>query len=270
MGHTRLGRIPKSRKWQALVSMMSSGAFTSASSNAIQVDVAAISSQSLDAAQMTLRTAIDDTGLHYTFFCLTQIALAARDENINIRLANIGIQLNDDSTIVDLTSQLQTSIDDYNAANFCSSDFGNMAQQAAGEVLVELLSSQTGSLFESRNIEALKEGLHDLSTKKGFSNLGQKFFGSFISRFLNFYLSRITADQAGGSVLPQVGSVSTFNKELELHCYQSARIVHDYCGEWYSKTEWEQGVNLENTAHFLKVALEKLQKEMQQQQAEAE
>ena len=81
-----------------------------------------------------------------------------------------------------------------------------------------------------------------------------------MTRFLNFYLSRVTAGQLGGAE-----NLSRFNEALATHCNQSARIVRDFCGEWYSKTEFQQGIDLENSSRFLAVALQKLKAELGQQ-----
>jgi hypothetical protein len=53
-----------------------------------------------------------------------------------------------------------------------------------------------------------------------------------------------------------------------VHCDQSARIVRDFCGEWYSKTEYQKGIDLNNTSRFLAVAFNKLRTELKQQKAE--
>ena len=68
--------------------------------------------------------------------------------------------------------------------------------------------------------------------------------------------------------LPQVGEVTHFNDALLSHCEQSARIVHDFCGEWYSKTEFQQGIDFENSSRFLAVAVQKLQAELQRQRGD--
>ena len=99
--------------------------------------------------------------------------------------------------------------------------------------------------------------------------LGQKFFGIFIARFLNFYLSRVTASAVNGPNISQVGDIYSFNEALRLHCEQSARIVRDYCGEWCSKTEYLTGINLQNTSGFIAIALKKLQAELQRQEIDA-
>ncbi len=124
------------------------------------------------------------------------------------------------------------------------------------------------TLFGSGRDE-LRAAIRELSSKKGFSDLGQKFFGRFLACFLNFHLSRITAAQLGGERLQQVGDLSLFNEVLRSHCEQSARIVRDFCGEWYSKTEFHEGINLDNTSRFMAVALKKIQAELKRQKAES-
>ena len=86
-----------------------------------------------------------------------------------------------------------------------------------------------------------------------------------MARFLNFYLSRATAAQVGGSKFQSISDVSKFNSLLERHCEQTARIVRDFCAEWYSKTEYQQGIDLENTSRFMAVAVKKLQSELERQ-----
>ena len=43
--------------------------------------------------------------------------------------------------------------------------------------------------------------------------------------------------------------------------------MRDFCGEWYSKTEYQKGIDLENTSRFLAVAFKKLRSELEQQKA---
>lgn len=65
--------------------------------------------------------------------------------------------------------------------------------------------------------------------------------------------------------LHQLGDITWFDDALRAHCQQSARIVHDYCGEWYSKTEFREGISLDNTSRFMAVAVNKLRAELGQQ-----
>ena len=226
--------------------------------------VVEIADLTLKAAEAGLRRAIADPGLRYTFYLLTQIVLAARESNWEQRLETVGIHLSEDSSLFDFTTEIHDAIDGYLTSHGPPTDLSEMAQQAAGQAIAELAGPNATTLFGSGPAE-LHSALRRLSTKAGFARLGQRFFGCFMSRFLNFYLSRVTAGQVSGLRLTQLGELSHFNAALEQHCDQSARIVQDFCGEWYSKTEFQQGIDLQNTSRFMAIALQKLQAELQKQ-----
>lgn len=268
MGHTRLGKIPKSRKWRAVVEAISaSDDELTPNPHQPVLHIEDIAKKTIEAAEGGLRVAIDDQGLHFTFYLLSQITLASRSEDWQERLGQLGVQINPNSSFQDLTVEIQAAIDDFIFSNGKPSDISEIAQQAAGEAISTLTSDKAVTLF-SANSEDLRNAVYKLSTKKGFSDLGQKFFGVFMARYLNFYLSRVTATHLGNQRLAQVGDINRFDDALQLHCEQSARIVRDFCGEWYSKTEFTQGIDLENTKSFMAVAIKKLQAELRQQGAE--
>jgi len=265
MGHYRLGDIPKTQSWTNVVASVTGARRSGAGTGGLSgTSVAGIAEQTLDAAQAGLDRAIEDAGFRYTFFLLTQIVLAARASNWQEALRDLGIHLEDESGIFDFTAEVQDVIDDHVLRRGESTDVSEMAQQAAGAALAALAGSESRTLFGSGSAE-LQDAVRTLSTKTGFSRLGQHFFGNFMSRFLNFYLSRVTAGRVGGDRLRQVGELTRFNQSLDDHCHQSARIVRDFCGQWYSKTEFQQGISLENTSGFMAVALRKLRDELERQ-----
>jgi hypothetical protein len=264
MGHQRLGDIPKSKKWSSVVeAVVGEGVPAGAPGSLVQA-VSDVADLTIDATGAGLHRAIDDPGLRFTFYLLTQIVLAAREPDWQKRLGDLGIRLSADSTLFDFTAEFQDAVDRYLASHGPPTDVSEMAQQAAGQAVTQLAGPNAKTLFGSGAAE-LQDALHKLSTKAGFARLGQRFFGCFMSRFFNFYLSRLTAGQVGGPRLGQVGELTHFNELLEQHCNQSARIVHDFCGEWYSKTEFQHGIDLENTSRFMAVALKKLQGELEKQ-----
>ena len=268
MGHTRLGSIPKTQKWKSVVSLIA-GEKSSGGGSAVLLadDVENVAIQALDAAQNGLKTAIDDIGLQYVFYMLTQLVLSARRKDWQAQLENLGMQLPEDATVFDLTSEFQNVIDDYLVEHSLTTDVSEIAQKAAGEAIAALASVEQLSLLNSSRDE-LQTVVRRLSTKNGFSQLGQVFFGRFMARFLNFYLSRVTAAHLDGDRLPQVGDITKFNQALQRHCEQSARIVYEFCGQWYSKTEFQEGIDLYKSSRFMAVALKKLQAELKQQRGE--
>src|SRR3712207_3503264 len=114
MGHIRLGTIPKTRKWTAVVAAVAGGGEQGARSDyAPAIDIERIATQTLDATSTGLEKAISDVGLRYTFYLLTQLVLATRRKNWQDSLKDIGINLSPDATLFDLTTEVQSAIDDY-------------------------------------------------------------------------------------------------------------------------------------------------------------
>jgi hypothetical protein len=136
--------------------------------------------------------------------------------------------------------EVQDAIDRYIRRNPSgATDLSEIAQQSAGEAITSLAGARTASLFGGSSAD-VQNAMRSLSTRKGFGELGQRFFGRFVARFLNFYLSRVTASALGSPRLRDLGDIAQFNDALRSHCDQSARIVRDFCGEWYSKTEYQR------------------------------
>jgi hypothetical protein len=276
VGHTRLGPIPKTRPWSAVVAAFAGGGSVgkeggegeAAGRSALRPfdrdEVAAVADKTLQAARGGLERAKDDPGLLYSVYLLTQVALASRGKDWQRELTRVGIRLAPDATLLDLTTEFQGAIDDWVVRRRHRSDLTEIASRAATEALRSLASSRAQTLFGNSG-EELRLAVRTLSTKAGFADLGHAFFGRFISGFLNFYLSRVTAGQLGEGRLQQLGDITSFNRALDTHCRESAGIVRDFAGQWYSKTEFQQGISLENTGGFVAVALTKLQEELRLQ-----
>src|SRR5260370_12214107 len=257
MGHTRLGTVPKTRKWNELVNQIAGPGLTGDVATAA-VKVGAIAAQTLDATQKGLDRAAADPGVRYAFYLLTQVALASRTSDWEGSLKEHGIRLSNDSAFFDFTAEVQDAIDRYVGQNPSgATDLSEIAQQSAGEAITSLAGPRTVSLF-SGNSADVQNAIRSVSTKKGFGELGQRFFGIFVARFLNFYLSRVTAASLGSPRLRDLGDVAQFNDALRIHCDQSALIVRDFCGEWFSKTVYREGIDLKNTSIFLPVAFWKI------------
>lgn len=262
MGHTRLGNIPKSRKWSEVLATLAEGSSISANE-----EIELIALKTLDAAEAGLQKAFDDLGLRYTFYILTQLALASRQEDWEQTLSNHNIDISNVNSTFDLISEVQISIDDYISDKARATDISEIAQQSFGESISVLIENKANTLFGSGKQE-IQTALKSLSTKTGFSDLGQKFFGRFMTHYLNFYLSRVTAAQVGTGKFRNVNDISKFNQALQTHCEQTARIVRDFCGEWYSKTSYLEGITLENTSRFMYVAIDKLKSELKKQKVD--
>ena len=105
-----------------------------------------------------------------------------------------------------------------------ATDLSEIAQQSAGEAIASLAGMRTENLFGGSSAD-VQAAMHSLSTKKGFGELGQRFFGRFMARFLNFYLSRVTVAKLSNS---QRGSWGTLLSSI-MPCECTATKVRASC-----------------------------------------
>lgn len=254
MGHTRLGDIPKTQQWKAVLAYLSNPPETA-------FDVPRVAAETMAATAAGLDKALRDDGLTYSFFLLTQIALASKGQNLQERLAHLGIQIPADAGPGDLSLAVQDLLDQRKHTRKHNTDFSEIAERALTETLISATAVQSGSLFGAES-EQLQKRLRSFSSTRGFGELGRDFFSKFLARFLNFYLSRATAHRLGRGRIQNTEQLSAFNEALRLHCKQRAEIVRSFCGEWFSKTEFKHGIDPQNSKRFIAIALRKLKAEL--------
>ncbi len=90
MGHIRLGVLPRTRKWQAVVQLLTGDA-----------SLADIVGASADAAENSLKNAATDDTLSHAFWLLTQLPQAARFENFSERLWELGLRVSDRPSLLE-------------------------------------------------------------------------------------------------------------------------------------------------------------------------
>src|SRR5215213_6116094 len=133
MGHTRLGNLPKSRKWQEIVAFLADNNISDKNSLIDEIELIVL--KTLNAAETGLEKAVDDIGLRYTFYLLTQLALSSREENWQEQLSKHNIDISNTSSTFDLISEIQIAIDDYVSEKGRATDISDIAQQAFGEAV---------------------------------------------------------------------------------------------------------------------------------------
>src|SRR5947208_15257122 len=113
MGHTRLGNIPTGKKWKAVVAALAARRDYTVTVGVLSEDVELGELRTLEAARTELNRALDDEGLKYTFFVLTQLALASREADWKNRLSQVGIDIPTETSPFALSAELHKSSDEY-------------------------------------------------------------------------------------------------------------------------------------------------------------
>jgi hypothetical protein len=253
MGHIRLANLPRTRKWQEVVGLLDAGA-----------GAPAIAAATLDAAKLGLKDAARDPALVHSFWLLTQLPHCARGLDYVAELNNSGITVSSTPTLLELVGGFSDAVDNHVRKTGGRTDLGEIAQMAAAESLTAVLRERTTSLFGTTP-DMVRDGLAGLGTKKQFSVLARDFFSRLTERYLTSFLSRQISSQ-----FKSVAANSEFREAMSVHCRQASRIVEEFAGSWYSKTNYEGGITERKAANFVHVALKKLRKELEKEAEDAE
>ena len=247
MGHIRLGRLPRTRKWKGVVDLLAAGAET-----------AQIAAATLDASKRGLKDAARDPALVHSFWLLSQIPLSARNEQFLGSLNKVGVLVTAYPTLMELVGGFSDAVDDHVYRTGGRSDLGEMAQMAAAESLTRVLGERTVSLFESTPEDVRRE-LASLATPANFSHLARDFFARLTERYLTYFLSRELSNQR-----QSVDANREFRNALSLHCRQASKIVEKFAADWFSKANYRSGITPRKAAGFVAHAMTKLGAEIQQ------
>jgi hypothetical protein len=118
------------------------------------------------------------------------------------------------------------------------------------------------------SLDDVQAALRPHGTEARFGELGQRFFGNFLARTLTAFLDREAANASGPT--GSGGSTARLQElaqSIDTHAFQSARIVREFSGAWFSKHDWTSGHDLteDETKRFVGQALRKIRSELKRE-----
>jgi hypothetical protein len=257
MGHTRLGYLPRSRKWKEVIGLIAAGAGADQIANAI-----------IRAAESGLMAAAHHTGLVEAFWSLTQLTQAAREQDFAAGLRARGFNVPDNPSLPAILSAVSQNIDKAMPNNKGRTDLGEMAQSAAIEVTNQIVTGKASSLFGA-TAQDVQRAFRDLGTEKNFSGLGKQFFGHLTNKVLQSYASRECANHVGqGQRFANLAAKAAFDDAMNTHCRQASVIVQKFTGDWQSKQNWKNkdtgGITRKHVEGFAHQAMKKMVAELKE------
>ena len=253
MGHTELGYLPKSARWQVVATLLAQP----------HLDAPAVAIATANAAQDRLRQLRGDPSLAYCFWLLIRLAEAARSPDFVEAAARLGIAVRSDDAALTIIARAadraRVELNRYPK----SGPFGEIASLALRRALTETVGTESRSLFGS-SLEDLERAFRRYSSPAQFGTLAKRFFGDFYGRTLRFYVERELQNRIGNEGLPTITAANTFADALDLHARETARIVEGFAADWYDKHHWEAGgaISRDEAQGFVAHALTKLRKEL--------
>jgi hypothetical protein len=252
MGHIRLGRLPKSRKWAEVVDLLATR----------ESDVDGIARKTVTAAGDQLQSLSNEPGLYLNYWLLTQLAWLSQGPDYFDSLKAIGIDLRDDQSAMGFIARVGEFGNKAARAKGKGSIFAELGSQSMKEVLGRILSEKSESLF-GQDRSDIQRTFREVASQKQFAKLSRLFFSSFLNRYLQFFLSKEISNHVGENKgFGSIKDVKDFDDALHQYCFQSARIIEDFAGGWYSKRNWQGDISERDAQGFIYVALKKIKDEL--------
>jgi hypothetical protein len=258
MGHIRLGALPRSRKWQAVVQLLAGDA-----------GLAEVASASAEAAERWLDEASTNHTITFAFWLLTQLPQAATSDSFSESLRKLGLRVSAAPTLLEIGAAMAEAIDAKSAVNRHRNDLGEIAQQAAIETVLSLAGRELPNLFSPTAAE-VQRALRKFANSSNFSVLARDFFSRVTRRSLAYFLSRELSNHVGpGGRFVSSSERSDFDAALDLHCRQASRIIKEFASGWYGKVAREgRAIDPSDASNFAHVALKKMRSELRRGSAD--
>jgi len=252
MGHIRLGTLPDTARWRKVVGLLADE----------QANVAAVAGATMHAAERGLEIASHDDGLCHALWLLTQVTLAANQQDFATALKQAGLSVPSGPSVFEIVGGFSDAVDRHLRQNRSRTDIGEMAQLAAAETLTSLCTQKSTTLFGTTPAD-VQAAVKSFSTKAGFSVLAHDFFARLTQRYLTYHLSRELSKHVGKDQrFRSPKDHAEFIEQLNVHCRQAAVIVREFAGGWYSRTNYESGISPTKARNFAYVAMKKIRAEL--------
>ena len=137
MGHLRLGRLPKTRRWIEVVELL----------EADPTDAARVTGATVVAAETHLRSLPSNEPLTYAYWLLLRIATASRSETFVQDVRGLGLSVTAETSALELISEVADELRGrFRGGDSATAEFASLAVRRA---LTETVGSFGGSLFGS-------------------------------------------------------------------------------------------------------------------------
>jgi len=263
MGHLRIGSLPRTKKWIAVVAAIGDISGISESS------FSELAEKTLDASNRSLRQLPNDLALQKCFQFLIALSVAGKSTDVLNSAKGLGLTIEGNPTKLQLSKSLRNWLSELNPSAY-NPEFASLARKATIDTVATWINkhSDTPQLNLFLNSEDPFKAWRSAASGGGFSELSRSFFANFTQRYLNYFLSRTASSQIQ-TLEERKRFSSAIHNNAELiatHAFETSKLVQSFSAGWYNKHTSEQKIpSLQKIQGYLKHSLEKIREEFRRQ-----
>ena len=261
MGHERIGTLPKSKSWRAIVAQMAGAGRSN------DFDPADLAVATLDQVRLKFRRIQQDGSTKAAFTFLVHVALAARPPETDAELRQLIGNPSHAVTPLKVARALRQEV----TRSSTHPEYAVIAEAAAIDALAQWYDqkkpTQT-SLFDS--FDDPYSTWHKASTGAGFCELSRLFFANFLRRYLNYFLEREASSAIPSLIERDIfrDRMGAYVEDISEHAFETAKITQSYAAGWFNKYAAGGMPSEREVDGFLDYAFGKIRDELTRQPTE--
>jgi hypothetical protein len=257
MGHERVGALPRTREWRALVQQIADTAEAPET-------VPTVAAGTLLKVRQRFDGIPADRGFQAAFGFILGLVTHQPPAQTGEDVAP-AVDLTSDPSALRLTAQMCSWVD----AHAESLEYAELAKRAAADVIAfwtRERSKQADLFGPAEAASRLWAGAHNAGA---FSDLCRVFFGKFTERYIKYFLDREASAQLP-SVEARVRFAASLERHVEAiarHSFETTNIAQSFAAGWYNKHARRARPDRQAVVAFLSFAMGKLREELLRESA---
>lgn len=247
MGHERLGILPKTKKWRAIVSQI-------ATNDASTLNASIIAEDSLKALGFRYKDLALDESVRIAFAFLIDMAQSAATQSGSHKIQ--------DKTPLNLVSELAKQLKSADG----SLETREIVQRATADAIATWYRENSNQSDLFKDIAATSPW-SNLGNGAGFCEISRLYFSKITERYLAYFLSREAT-----SALTDLNARERFSENLRRHIsdvshhsFESAKITQSYAAGWFNKHAVKERPSDTQINRFLSYAFSKLREDFKRE-----
>ena len=253
MGHERVGALPRTKRWVAVVDGIASAAD-------VDGDVQELANATLRNVRLQLRAVPGDTGVVAAFQFLLGLALSTSTGVDADTLGDFAVDLSTNPSPLSLANALGRHVAD----NRQSAEYAELARKAAVDAIAQWTERQTRQLSFTGEHEQASEVWRRASDGRGFCEVARLFFGKFVERYLTYFIGREASSRVASTEARE--RLATRLQEhvdgVSHHAFETARITQSFAAGWFNLHTREGMPSAEEISGFIAHSMGKLHEEL--------
>lgn len=251
MGHVRIGFLPHTRQWNAIVDQLSS--YDNDAST-----VAVIADRTLDAVRKEFEGLQYDESVIKAIEYLAIIIVSSRQEDQITFLKENGYPVDNSLSLFALTAGAQNLIQTAEG----SLETNKLARDAAIQAVMKYYEQHSDnqlSLFQTD-----KNPFKGRGSGREFCELARYFFAAFTEKQIRYYIDREASSVIGdyGKYLHFSDSLTEHSLEITEHAFEISKIMQSFAAGWFNKHALNSAPSEASVTDFLNISFGKVREEL--------